>query len=286
MNEEAIRHRIGGHFQRFIRTKGVFLAFHVVAISACCFSKVDAFACLLVWFAMQVGVHAGYHRYYSHASFKTYAWFEFALACMGCLAFQNGPLLWASKHRLHHRNADTEDDLHSPAHGFWNAHMGWLWRDHIDEIDWKLIPDLAKGIPWWIERYQQFIHVVYVAFVCLAFGPSGLLSFWVTPIVLCWHTTFATNSVGHLFGPRPFKCVPQSSCLARNNALLAVANLGEGWHNNHHSDPSCCHHGFYRWFQIDIIYMLLWILARVRVVWDLKGRRWTANVNPSEEIGK
>jgi stearoyl-CoA desaturase (delta-9 desaturase) len=77
--------------------------------------------------------------------------------------------------------------------------------------------------------------------------------------------------VAHSFGSRPHPCPPRS-CRAANNAVLAWINLGEGWHNNHHANPTCCHHGFYRWYQVDITYALIWLLARLGLVWDIRTR--------------
>src|SRR5204862_8114358 len=124
------------------------------------FGEVNVAALFGMWFIMQVAVHAGYHRYFSHRSFHTYPWFEFILGCVGCLAFQNGPLWWASKHRQHHRAADTAEDLHSPIQGFWHSHMAWLWMKDANGVDCSLVRDLLRPIPMWIERYQPIIHVV------------------------------------------------------------------------------------------------------------------------------
>jgi|SRR5215216_1963289 len=230
---------------------------------------------LAAWFLMQVGVHAGYHRYFTHRSFRTHPWFEFVLGCAGCLAFQNGPLWWASKHRHHHRHTDTGEDLHSPTKGFWHSHLGWFWSqeaEDVEEINLKLIPDLLRPIPMWIESHQAWLNCFYVSATLLIGGWRGLLSWCVLPVVLCWHTTFATNSVCHTLGSHPQSCYPRDSCLARNNFLIAIANLGEGWHNNHHANPSLSHHGFHRWYQLDVIFVILLILEKLGIVWKLKRK--------------
>jgi stearoyl-CoA desaturase (delta-9 desaturase) len=262
-------------WQRFTRSKWTFLLFHLLCLLYCVVGRVDFIGSFTVWFVMQMGVHSGYHRYFSHASFRTYPWFEFILGCAGCLAFQNGPLWWASKHRRHHQFADTGNDLHSPTKGFWHSHVGWLWSKEADDIDCKLIPDLLRPIPIWIESYQVWIHVIYVSTVYLLGGWNGLLAWWITPVVVCWHTTFATNSFCHTIGSHPYKCRPYGFCMARNNFLVAIANLGEGWHSNHHANPSRCHHGFYRWYQLDIVYIVLLFLEKLGIVWGLKRQRRT-----------
>jgi stearoyl-CoA desaturase (Delta-9 desaturase) len=259
-------------WQRFARTKWTFLLFHLLCLVYCIVGSVDLIGTCTAWFVMQMGVHTGYHRYFSHRSFRTYQWFEFILGCSGCLAFQNGPLWWASKHRHHHQFADTGNDLHSPTKGFWHSHIGWLWSKHADDIDCMLIPDLLRPIPMWIESNQAWIHIIYVSTVCLVGGWNGVLAWWVMPVVLCWHTTFATNSFCHTIGSHPHKCPPYDFCMARNNFLVAIANLGEGWHSNHHANPSRCHHGFYRWYQLDIVYIVLLLLEKLHIVWGLNRR--------------
>ena len=99
---------------------------------------------------------------------------------------------------------------------------------------------------------------------------AALLSFWIVPIVFCWHTTFSTNSICHRFGSHPFSSRPSGSCFARNNATVALLNLGEGWNNNYHAYPARSHHGFYRWYQWDLVYVVLLLLSKVGVVWALK----------------
>jgi len=262
-------------WQRFTRSKWTFLLFHLLCLLYCVVGRVDFIGSFTVWFVMQMGVHSGYHRYFSHSSFRTYPWFEFILGCSGCLAFQNGPLWWASKHRRHHQFADTGNDLHSPTKGFWHSHVGWLWSKQADDIDCKLIPDLLRPIPIWIENYQVWIHIIYVSTVYLLGGWNGLLAWWITPVVVCWHTTFATNSFCHTIGSHPYKCRPYGFCMARNNFLVAIANLGEGWHSNHHANPSRCHHGFYRWYQLDIVYVVLLLLEKLGIVWGLKRQERT-----------
>jgi len=268
---------IGASLQNIARSKVMFLVFHVLFVSSWFLHDSNLLGSLLVWFFLQFGVHAGYHRYFAHGSFRTYPWMEFLLACMGCLAFQNGPFWWASKHRAHHQVADTEKDLHSPIHGFWHAHIGWLWQANVVHIDWQLIPDLCRPIPIWVERNQVNIHLFYVSCLVFIFGWSSLLTLWIVPTVLCWHTTFATNSICHKLGSQPFETRPYGYCTAGNNVVVGIINLGEGWHNNHHAFPTCSHHGFHRWYQLDIIYLALLMFEKLNILWGLKKRTNACN---------
>jgi stearoyl-CoA desaturase (delta-9 desaturase) len=254
-------------------TKWWILLFHVLFASSWFLGNSNLLGSLLVWFLLQFGVHAGYHRYFAHRSFRTSPWFEWVLACLGCLAFQEGPIWWASTHRQHHKSADTDEDIHSPRRGFWYAHIGWLLQgDLVDRIDWSLVPDLCRPIPLWVQRNQIGVRLVYAAGLLLLCGWAGLLTYWVVPVVLCWHTSFATNSFTHSFGSQPYACPPRGSCSARNNPVVAILNLGEGWHNNHHAYPTYAHHGFHRWYEVDIVYLVLLILEQLNIVWDVKRR--------------
>jgi len=228
---------------------------------------------LLVWFILQVGVFAGYHRYFAHRSYKTHPWFEFVLAALGCLANQGGLFWWVSEHRHHHRTADTDADFHSPRDGFWHSHMGWLLRDDIDDgIKWELIPDVQRPHLTWVDRNDNRIKLAYAATLALLFGWYGILTYWIVPVVLCWHTSLATNSFCHAFGSHPTECPPKGWCAARNNALVAFLNLGEGWHNNHHTHPTYAHHGFHRWYEFDVVYVVLLALEKLGIIWDVKRR--------------
>src|SRR5262249_34933088 len=163
----------------------------------------------------------------------THPGIELALAATGAIAGQNGPLWWATMHRRHHRLADTDADYHSPARGLFHAPLGWLWKAGLAEADLGRHPDLAPPPLLRLEGPRLLRGGAYLAAVGLVWGLAGIGSYWVIPVVACWHTTAATNSVAPSFGTRPHAC-PPASCRATNNALVAWLNLGEGWHNNHH----------------------------------------------------
>ena len=262
------------HTGRSAAATGIsFLVFHLLSGASWFVGQPNLLGSLLAWFVLQVGVFAGYHRYFSHRSYKTHPWFEFVLAALGGLAYQGGVLWWASEHRHHHRTADTDADFHAPRDGFWHSHMGWLLRDDIDDrVRWELIPDLRRPHLLWVDRNDIPIKVAYATSLALIFGWYGILTYWVVPVVLCWHTSLATNSFCHAFGAKPAECPPRRSCAARNNALVAFLNLGEGWHNNHHANPSYAHHGFHRWYELDVVYLVLLALEKLGIIWDVKRR--------------
>ncbi|HEY6209004.1 MAG TPA: acyl-CoA desaturase [Gemmatimonadales bacterium] len=267
-------------------TKFTFVLFHLLFVAWWVVGHPNPLGALLVWSFLQFGVNAGFHRYFAHRSFKTHPWFEFVLAGLGCLAVQDGPVWWVSEHRHHHRSADTQHDFHSPRDGFWHSHMGWLLRDDIDDsVKWDLIPDLRSPIPLWVDRHQRAIRLAYAAALALIFGWTGVLTYWVVPVVWCWHTSLATNSLCHAFGSHRAECPPKGSCAARNNALVALLNLGEGWHNNHHAHPTYAHHGFHRWYELDVVYVVLLVLEKLGIIWDVKRRPKRRERSGAEPVG-
>ncbi|MDF1503218.1 fatty acid desaturase [Roseisolibacter sp. H3M3-2] len=245
-----------------------FLLVHAACLGAV-WSGVTAGAlwlCLALYVARMFGVTAGYHRYFSHRSFKTGRVFQFLLAFLAQSTAQRGILWWAAKHRHHHRHSDTEHDVHSPRHmGFWYSHVGWIFTAQHDATDFDAIPDLTKYPElMWLERHP-YLPAATLALGCLALGgwPALFVGFfWST--VLLYHGTFFINSLAHVHGRQRYLTGDDS----RNNWWLAVITLGEGWHNNHHAYQRSTRQGF-RWYEFDPTFYVLTALSWARVVWDL-----------------
>lgn len=213
-------------------------------------------------------VTAAYHRYFAHRTFKTSRWFQFILALGAQSAAQRGVLWWASHHRWHHKHSDTSRDVHSACkRGFWHAHIGWILGPEWSATDRKAIGDLAR-----YPELRLLDHglVAMLPTVALALGflflGGGRMLVWgyFVSTVLLWHGSFAINSMSHVFGRRRYETGDQS----RNSWILALLTSGEGWHNNHHHYQSSVRQGF-RWWQIDVTYYLLRLLALTGLVWDL-----------------
>jgi len=213
------------------------------------------------------GLTGGFHRYFSHRAYKTSRPMQFAIGCLGSAALQKGPMWWAAEHRQHHRHSDQEGDPHSPiVKNFWWSHIGWVIDrnsrfTHWNELkDWHKFPELK-----WLDRFH-YIPGLLVAGICYAVaGWPGVVWGFVLSTVCLYHTTFCVNSVCHIFGYRSFKTGDQS----RNNWLVALLTLGEGWHNNHHHYPSCARQGF-KWYEVDVTYYVLRCLGAVGLVWDIR----------------
>jgi stearoyl-CoA desaturase (Delta-9 desaturase) len=212
------------------------------------------------------GVTAGYHRYFSHRSFRTSRAGQLLLALVAQSSAQRGILWWAAKHRHHHRHSDSVEDVHSPRHhGFWYAHLGWIFRPQHKESDYSAVPDLARYPELrFLDRHQYLPAAVLAVGVWLVAGWPGLVVgfFWST--VAVYHGTFMINSLAHVYGRQRYVTGDDS----RNNWWLALITLGEGWHNNHHAYQRSTRQGF-RWWEIDPTFYVLKALSWVRIVWDL-----------------
>ena len=213
-------------------------------------------------------VTAGYHRYFAHRSYKTSRAWQLVLAFLGTTAMQNGPIWWASVHRRHHKESDGLADPHSPVRrGFWYAHAGWIFdRSVADPRDESNVQDLLRYPELrWVDRHEWVALVAY-ALGCFAIGGvSGLVWGFVVSTVAVLHATMLINSLAHVWGSRRYATGDES----RNNPVLALLKLGEGWHNNHHFYMSSARQGFF-WWEIDASYYTLKILSWLRVVWDLR----------------
>jgi len=221
-----------------------------------------------------------YHRYFSHRSFQTSRWAQFLFAALGNTAIQRGALWWAAVHRHHHKHADHESDVHSPGlRGFWWAHIGWMTSSRNFPTRYETIRDLAKFPELvFLNRFDLAVPLIFGVWL-YAFGKGlGILApglrtsgaqvfvwgFFISTVALL-HGTLCVNSLAHAFGSRRFSTEDDS----RNNFLLALVTLGEGWHNNHHRYMGAARQGFY-WWEIDATYYLLKVLSWTGLIWDLK----------------
>jgi stearoyl-CoA desaturase (Delta-9 desaturase) len=222
---------------------------------------------LLLYIPRMFFVTAAYHRYFSHRSFKTSRWFQFVLGLGATLTGQKGPLWWAANHRAHHKYSDSPRDVHSALQGgFWWAHHGWITAGG-DTTDYAQIKDFAKYPElMWLNRYWAVPMAGFAALTLALGGTWGLVWGFCVGQVLIWHGTFTINSLAHLWGGRRYATGDES----RNNALLAVITMGEGWHNNHHHYQVSARQGFF-WWELDVTYYVLRGLAAVGLVWDLHG---------------
>jgi stearoyl-CoA desaturase (delta-9 desaturase) len=234
----------------------------------------------VLYFVRMFAITGFYHRYFSHRTFETSRFWQFCFAVLGNSSSQRGPLWWASHHRHHHKHADTEADVHSPSrYGFWWSHIGWLTDPANLYTRWEYVKDWAKFQELvWLDRFDK---VVPILLGVALFGVGELLAhtspqlrtngaqlviwgFFISTVVL-FHGTCTINSLSHLFGFRRYN----TSDTSRNNPVLALITLGEGWHNNHHHYAISARQGFF-WWELDITYYLLVVLSWLGIVRNLR----------------
>lgn len=211
-------------------------------------------------------VTAGYHRYFSHRAYKTSRWFQFLLGFGATLTVQKGPVWWAGNHRHHHKASDRDDDIHSPRHGFWWSHLGWFLVPDFDTAHSHLTKDFEKYPELhFLGRHYKLITVAFAT--SMWFIGSWHLLVWgfFVPTMLAWHGTFTINSLSHVFGNVRYDTGDDS----KNNFLLAILTMGEGWHNNHHHYQRAANQGWL-WYQFDPTYYILVMLSWLGLVRDVQ----------------
>ena len=236
--------------------------------------------CLIFYIIRMFGISAFYHKYFSHRAFHANRFFSFLFAMLGASAIQKGPLWWAALHRHHHMYADTPKDIHSPViSGFWWSHLGWIManenrRTRVEYIkDWLKFPEIVL-----LDKFSSLVAISIAALVYFTGdilyhyapqlhtnGPQLLVwGFFISTIIVS-HATFTINSLDHMYGSRRYAMTNTS----RNNWLMAILTLGEGWHNNHHHYATAARAGFY-WWEIDMCYYMLVFLSWFKIVTDLR----------------
>ncbi|HXG29374.1 MAG TPA: fatty acid desaturase [Nevskiales bacterium] len=245
-----------------------FVLFHLAVLGVFWsgFTTGAVITCIALYVVRVFGITAGYHRLLSHRAYKAGRVTQFLIVLCGAMAMQRGPLWWAAKHREHHRDSDTPADAHSPRHyGFWGAHVGWIFRKRAD-ADMSLIQDFAKYPELrWLQKHEYAPGMLLGIACFLIGGAPGLFVGFVLSTMLVYHATFMINSLAHVFGKQRYLTGDDS----RNNWLLAIIAMGEGWHNNHHYYPASARNGFF-WYEYDATWYVLKLLERFGLVWDLK----------------
>ena len=245
----------------------------------------DLIVFAIVYLATGLGVTVGFHRHFTHRSFKTKKGVRAALAIMGSAAVEGPIISWVADHRKHHAFADEEGDPHSPhvghaggfrgaLKGLLHAHVGWLFIHTQRGLKTRYAPDLMKDP---IVRFVDRTFLLWVAVGLLVpFGLgwliggsihsalTGLLWGGLVRMFVLHHVTYSINSICHFFGRRDHDTPDES----RNVAWLSVLSMGESWHNNHHAFPTSARHGIRRW-QVDISAGVIWVLEKLGLAWDV-----------------
>ena len=219
-----------------------------------CFSWPALFvAVFLHWLFGSIGICLGYHRLLSHKSFQVPKFVEYAIAILGAMALQGGPIFWVSAHRQHHAyTEDVDKDPYSAKRGFWWSHILWLFYPRPEFFDYdvynKYAPDLARQPFYrWLNRRFLLLQIPLGLLLFALGGWSFVIYGIFVRSVFLWHSTWFVNSATHMWGYRNFDAEDN----ARNLWWVSIITYGEGWHNNHHTYPHHAKAGI-RWWEVDV----------------------------------
>ncbi|MGZ3581468.1 MAG: acyl-CoA desaturase [Ktedonobacterales bacterium] len=219
-----------------------------------------------------IGVTVGYHRMLTHRSFTPHPIVKFVLLVLGSMALEGDAIQWTATHTKHHALADRPGDPHSPLDGFFHAHLGWIFAE-TDADPRRYCRHLLR------DRLVLFVSRTHLLWVVLAmaipFAIGGVLGGWAGALTgLLWgglvrqflthHVTWSGNSICHTFGKRAF----ETNDASRNEWIVGLLALGEGWHNNHHAFPRSAFHGL-RWWQFDLAGYVIRLLERLGLAHDV-----------------
>lgn len=242
---------------------------------------------LIFWhFATGMGVTVGFHRLFTHTSFKTYGPIKFFLAVLGSMAVQGSLFKWCAVHWEHHAHSDQPDDPHSPHaygdgfwaswKGFWYAHVIWLFKYELPAGK-KIKPvEKMKNDPWLVWADKLFLLWIILGLLIPAAIGGLIVGTWegafrgflwggLIRVGAVHHVTWSINSVCHIWGRQDFETTDQS----RNNWFFGVFGWGEGWHNGHHAFMDSAKHGLLKW-QIDPSWWAIKTMSLIGLVWDCK----------------
>jgi stearoyl-CoA desaturase (delta-9 desaturase) len=240
-----------------------FATVHALALLSFWFFSWSALslALFLHWLLGSIGICLGYHRLLSHRSFRVPRWLEYAIALLGALALQGGPIFWVAGHRLHHiHTEDVDHDPYSAKRGFWWSHMLWMFYQNPAFFDYTQYQSVAKYLVHqrfyrWLNRYFLLLQLPLGLALYALGGWSFVIYGLFVRSVLLWHSTWLINSATHLWGYRTFHVNDNS----RNLWWAAILTYGEGWHNNHHAYPHVAKAGW-RWWEIDMTWWAIGVL--------------------------
>jgi stearoyl-CoA desaturase (Delta-9 desaturase) len=245
----------------------------------------DLIVFAIMYVATGLGVTVGFHRHFTHRSFKAKQPVRATLAVLGSAAIEGPIISWVADHRKHHTYSDQEGDPHSPhvgheggfrgaLKGLFHAHVGWLFIHTQRGARKRYARDLVE------DPVISFVDRTFLAWavggLVIAFALGWLIggSFYAALTGLLWggavrmlvvhHVTYSINSLCHFFGRRRFDTGDES----RNLFWLSLPTFGESWHNNHHAFPTSAMHGMRAW-ELDPSALVIRGLEKLGLVWDV-----------------
>jgi stearoyl-CoA desaturase (Delta-9 desaturase) len=237
---------------------------------------IDIISFLFHFLLVGLGVSLGLHRLFSHASFKPHPVIGYSLGALGSMAFQGSILRWVADHRRHHAHTDETGDVHSPTvdpwgshlsglRGFFHSHIGWMFDSTVTDLTVygkRLLDDPV--IQFFTRTHWLWPFISLLLPYLFGYALGGTDAAWSSMLIggclrttVLHHVVWSVNSIGHTFGNVHFELDNTS----KNNFVLAILTLGDGWHNNHHRFPRSYRQGLYKG-QVDFNARLIELMAR------------------------
>jgi stearoyl-CoA desaturase (Delta-9 desaturase) len=263
----------------------------------------DIVLAVAFYYISGLGISMGFHRYFTHGSYKALRAFKIALAVAGSLAIEGPVLTWVADHRRHHKYSDREGDPHSPwrfgddwkalTKGLLFAHVGWLFdanRTSQQKFcpDWLADADIRRISRWFpgLVAVSLLAPALIGGLWTMSWQGAVIAFFWASLVRIAFlhHVTWSINSICHTFGKEEFEVKDKS----RNVSWLAILSFGESWHNLHHADPTCARHGVLKG-QIDTSARLIWLAEKLGWAYDVRwpdeGRLTGKQTGGSRKLG-
>jgi len=235
---------------------------------------------VLMYFISVTGMEVGYHRFFTHASFKSNSFITSFLAITGSFCAMGPVIYWVANHRRHHRHSDKDGDPHSPhksgsfLKGLWHSHIGWQYEDNAPNTAYFAKELLKNPLVFQLNKYY-LVWLVLGLLIPTVIGffivggwvgaLSGFLWGGLARIFIVNQVTFSVTSLCHIYGKKEYDTNEES----RNLAILAIPTFGQSWHNNHHAFPNSAYIGL-KWWQIDIGGMIITVLKFLGLAWDIQ----------------
>jgi stearoyl-CoA desaturase (Delta-9 desaturase) len=218
-----------------------------------------------MYLPISLGVTAGFHRMLTHRSFRAHPAVRAVILIFGSMAVEGPAIGWAANHLKHHALADKEGDPHSPVDGLVHAHLGWLFNHEQADPNVYCRSLLRDPVVVFVDRTFPLWVILSLVIPFAIGGWTGLLWGGAVRMFFVHHVTWSVNSVCHTFGRRAFATPDRS----RNQWMVGLLGMGEGWHNNHHAFPRSAVHGLDRW-QLDVSAWVIAAFERVGLATDVQ----------------
>ncbi|MBO6575539.1 MAG: fatty acid desaturase [Rhodothermales bacterium] len=228
-------------------------------------------ATLVLLSATLMSITMGYHRLYSHRTYDAHPIVEWVLLFFGTAAIQGSIIKWSFDHRLHHKHVDGDEDPYGIQHGFWYAHMLWLFEKQ-KPVKESIVKDLFAK-PLLRSQHEHYGIWAIVVNVVITFGIGIAVGDILGAVVIAFllrlflghHSTWFINSAAHMWGTKPYS----TEHSAVNNFFISLITYGEGYHNYHHTFAGDYRNGV-RWWQFDPSKLAIWLLSKVGLTSNLK----------------